>query len=197
MSTGIQTDLFGTQVEVARHYLLAINPPKNISDYVNNEKKELIGQLGEWRYGLTSKPHITLASFAYLSSREDTLIMKLGELANEAKPFSVEMNGFGTFPSNGTIYLSVERQNLNFFYRRLCEVLYRMPMTLSMQFSKSYTPHITIIRNLNENQEAYHQFWNDYQSRTYTGVFNFNGFVLLRYRQDEIKTDVVKEFVVE
>lgn len=196
MNHAIQTRLFEFEKELTvGQYLLAINPPTRISREVTAMKKPLMKSLGKG-FALSSKPHLTLAGFPLSKKREGLLVRLLGEVSLELNALHISLNGYGSFPNSGTIYINPEpNEGLMSLYRHVAKSL-RMAMRIPAKYlPKSYEPHITVVKNLNHLMDAYQALWKMYEHHEYKGQFTIDHLVLLRYHDDGSgRTEVVSEF---
>lgn len=196
---GVQQSLFqpSDNSYLPEGYVLAVNPSASASRQVTKFKKHLIPMLGQ-NFGLPSKPHITIAGFPLGNEQVARFSKRLEEICNACTPFQLVLNGFGTFPDNGTIYVDVtpERQ-LSILYRNIAQML-RSAMHIPAEFApKTFTPHVTIVRNLDQLQDGnviYRKLWSGYEDAEYEASFQVNELVLLRYRSNGRVTELAQTF---
>lgn len=125
------------------NYGIAIFPSKTIQDKANSYRKRY-----DPKYELIP-PHITLKTAFQLEQEVmDELIVELKHIANDCKPFTIDIKKFSTFaPVTNTIYMKIEPiPQLTHIHEKLHEG--KFPKTLEHPF----VPHITIAQNLVEDE---------------------------------------------
>ncbi|HLR74923.1 MAG TPA: YjcG family protein [Virgibacillus sp.] len=120
-------------------YGVAIFPSRDIQDDANSYRKRY-----DPKYALIP-PHITLKS-AFTADDEtiDDLIVELKHIANDTKPFTININKFSTFaPVTNTIYFKVEP------IPELTELHEKMHQgKFSSHNEHPFVPHITVAQDL-------------------------------------------------
>ncbi|MUV36497.1 RNA 2',3'-cyclic 3'-phosphodiesterase [Lentibacillus sp. JNUCC-1] len=125
------------------NYGIAIFPSKRIQDDANALRK---------RYDPHYEnipPHITLKEkFETDDKTIDQLIPELDKIAEETKPFTLNINKVSTFaPVTNTIYMKVEPiQELQELHQKMHEGIF--PQNATYQF----IPHITVAQKLVEDE---------------------------------------------
>jgi len=196
---GVQQSLFQSSESsyLPEAYVLVVNPSTSVSRHVTRFKKHLMPMLG-YNFGLPSKPHITIAGFPLGKEQVGRFSKRMEEICGDCTPFQLSLNGFGTFPGNGTIYVDVvSERSLSILYQKTAQML-RTAMHIPAEFApKTFTPHITIVRNLDRLQDGnviYQKLWADYEDAEYEASFQVDELVLLRYRSDGRTTELVRTF---
>ncbi|MDY0407925.1 YjcG family protein [Virgibacillus soli] len=125
------------------NYGIAIFPSREIQDLANSYRKRY-----DSRYKLIP-PHLTLkAAFQADEAVIDELVPELKKIANELKPFSINIEKVSSFvPLSNTIYLKVNPiDELTLLYEKLH----------SGKFPKDsehpFVPHITIGQDLKDDE---------------------------------------------
>lgn len=124
-------------------YGIAIFPSKNIQDEANAYRMRY-----DTSYELIP-PHITLKETFEVEEQElDDLITELKHIANETKPFTININKVSTFaPVTNTIYFKVEPiQALIDLHDKMHQGKFIKDM------EHSFVPHITIAQDLGEDE---------------------------------------------
>jgi 2'-5' RNA ligase len=124
-------------------YGIAIFPSKNIQDEANAFRKRY-----DPRYALIP-PHITLKEAFHLNDDElEEMIPELKRIANETKPFTININKVSTFaPVTNTIYFKVEP------IPALLDLQKKMHEgKLKNNMNHSFVPHITIGQQLMDDE---------------------------------------------
>lgn len=125
------------------NYGIAIFPSKEIQDKANSFRKRY-----DPHYSLIP-PHITLKeSFTSNNEEIQEVILELKRIANETKPFVIQINKVSTFaPVTNTIYYKVEPiQELMELQQKLHEGKFTNNM------SHPFVPHITIAQGLKDDE---------------------------------------------
>ncbi|API90996.1 putative phosphoesterase [Virgibacillus pantothenticus] len=120
-------------------YGIVIFPTKEIQDEANSYRKRY-----DPHYALIP-PHITLkGAFEADDQLIESLIIELKRIANETKPFTININKVSTFaPVTNTVYLKVEpRQELIDLY----EKMHTGKFPDNQEYA--FVPHITIAQKL-------------------------------------------------
>ncbi|WP_077297330.1 YjcG family protein [Virgibacillus pantothenticus] len=120
-------------------YGIVIFPTKEIQDEANSYRKRY-----DPHYALIP-PHITLkGAFEADDQLIESLITELKRIANETKPFTININKVSTFaPVTNTVYLKVEpRQELIDLY----EKMHTGKFPDNQEYA--FVPHITIAQKL-------------------------------------------------
>lgn len=124
-------------------YGIVIFPSKPVQDEINSYRKRY-----DPHYALIP-PHLTLKeAFEVDDEKIEELIKELKHIANDTKPFNVNITKVSTFaPVTNTIYLKVEQ------IQQLYDLAEQMQ---TGKFPKnqrySYVPHITIAQKLSQDE---------------------------------------------
>lgn len=124
-------------------YGIAIFPSKEISDAANELRKRY-----DPRFDFI-QPHITLKeAFKVEENALPAVIATLKEIANQTKPFEIEVNKVSTFaPVTNTIYFKVEpNESLISLYDQFHS------NKLPGESAYNFVPHITIAQELAEDE---------------------------------------------
>lgn len=197
---GVQQSLFPSVQNIGRlpgFYLLVANPSPAVSRQISTFKNNLIPMLGR-SFGLPSKPHITIAGFPLGTEQVGRFERRLAEICSSCTPFSVALNGFGTFSNSGTIYVQVApEKQLSALYRNIAQMLRSALQVPAEVVPKNYHPHITVVRNLNRldnDQVVYRKLWSAHEEAPFEAAFEVDKLILLRYQDDGKSTQRVREF---
>jgi len=121
------------------NYGIVAFPPKHIQDVANSFRKRY-----DPHYSLIP-PHITLKEpFRMEKSGVEEMITNLKQIANESKPFIININKVSTFaPVTNTIYFKIEpNQQLTELNEKLNQGKF------SDNRVHPFVPHITVAQNL-------------------------------------------------
>ena len=83
-------------------YLLILQPHEDLYNKIMDIKQSFANKY-ECSIAMYTKPQIILASFVQWEMQETKLINRLKNIIENLTPFSVKIDGFGSFPSH-TIY---------------------------------------------------------------------------------------------
>lgn len=165
------------------YYGIVAFPSKPIQDEVNSYRKRY-----DPHYALIP-PHITLKeAFKANDAEIETLITELKNIANETKPFTINVNKVSTFaPVTNTIYLKVEP------IQELADLHEKMQ---SGKFPKNdeytFVPHITLAQKL--KYEEYSDVFGSMQMKNFKIEDPIDRFQLL-YQLDNGIWTVYESFV--
>jgi 2'-5' RNA ligase len=131
-------------MKVLQKYFLALVPPSDILEKVNEIKIALREQFGI-KYALKSPPHVTLKMpFNYSEAKEDRLREMLEVPLKEQRSFPVTISGVGAF-GNRVVYLNItpseELVGLQSAISKFCKTQLHLVEELS---DRSYHPHMTV-----------------------------------------------------
>jgi len=176
-------------------YLLTINPSWEVSKYVSGLKKSHQAFLGAG-FGLASKPHITVAGFPLYAGQLGLFSRRLEAICRKWNEIKIDVNGFRTFDNSSTICLNVlPNDSLYALYLNIAHFMRNELRAEASHWPRSYTPHITVVRNLDRLDESvYQQLWTAYEEKDYTGDFIADKLVLLKYKANGVGTDLCREF---
>ncbi|WP_421774612.1 2'-5' RNA ligase family protein [Gracilimonas sp.] len=148
MSKSVQLPLFTEEIRV-NEFLILIEPPKNVNDYVSILKKELKDEFGSFKSD-KSKAHITVSNFLVTQKRMDDVLSKIQRRVSLFSTFEMRLQDFKIFESGNTFYIGVEPSHsynsmINEFKALKKEVV------KTAKFYSSTTPHLTIARKLDSD----------------------------------------------
>ena len=132
------------------------------------------------RAALRSPPHITLrAPFRLPLDQVRCVKQVLSEFATRYPPFSVELGGFGCFPSRVLSVRVIENQILFSIQRDLIKTLAQNQIASSSEPTfYPFHPHITIaFRDL--TQRHFNSLWGEVEHKSFSGRFTASGITLL------------------
>jgi 2'-5' RNA ligase len=128
-------------------------------------------------------PHITVISFVQLQMNESMLIRRMQNRVEAHAPFTIDLNGFGSFPSH-TIYINVQaKQKITGLVKSLRALQKWMKTDNEHKPHFITEPHLTIARRLEPWQ--YEKAWLEYEHANFTGMFTASELLLLKRKQGE------------
>ena len=167
-----------TQQQLAlSDYLLIIQPHEDLYNKIMAVKKSF-AETYDCPTAMHSKPHITLLRFAQLEMLEKNIIPKLKNCIQAASPFSIALNGFGSFPTH-TIYFNVETQN-----NIVALVKSLKPMQSLLKADKEHKPHFITEPHLIVARKLllwqYEKAWLQYSNTPFSASFMVSNILLLK-----------------
>lgn len=171
-------------------YLLILSPEQHFQEQIIREKKAFYERYKAVT-ALSSKPHITLASFLQYQPMEEKIIHRLSNIAGAQQPFMLEANGFDSFPTH-TIFFTVATPTA---IQELVKRIRPIQHLLKSKDDKPHLimePHLTLARKLTPRQ--YEHGWLEYQHKHFTGRCLMKNMLLLKKRDGEKYYEPVMEF---
>lgn len=164
-------------------FLIVINLPDDINDYVKHLKDEFYEEFGYFP-SRGSKSHITISKFPFVEKQPDAIFSFLLRSFQKISPFEININGFDRFPNGRVIYLSVEDSSeLNKLKAPFNKIRGGFkPKNYFHVLGKN--PHITIARGV--RPDIFAKAEKDYLSRAYASSFLVDKMNVLRR---ELKED--------
>jgi len=153
------------EVPTLHQYLFGVNPSPEISEKVIGFKHELESHIGEFS-SLHSEPHITIGTITLSQLKEEMLLERIQYVCAHTKPFSIALDGFGSFKLH-TVYVRLMDSQAVRVFMSACESSCEgLPSKKGWQ-PKAKNPHLTIGRELGSNFKQSKQLFEDsaYQSR--------------------------------
>ncbi len=185
MRKEIQLPLFTEDIRV-NEFLILIEPPKNVIDYVSILKKELKEEFGSFK-SEKSKAHITVSNFLVTQKRMDHVLSKIERRISLFSTFEMRLQDFRTFDSGNTFYIGVEPSHtynsiINEFKALKKEVV------KTAKFYSSTTPHLTIARKLDSN--VFIQIQQRYLEKPFRYTFDVQKLTVLTRSQSNQKYEI-------
>lgn len=162
-------------------YLLILHPDESVREKIMEQKKTFSQKL-ECPSCLYSRPHITLVKFTQYNSLEPRIVKKIVSLAQTISPFSISLNGFGSFPSH-TIFFNIQTKNeIVSLVKNLREM--HLPLKLDKDNKPHFItePHLTLARKLLPWQ--YEKGWLEWSHINFSAKFMSNEMILLKRRDN-------------
>lgn len=162
-------------------YFIAILPPQRLQHSITTIKYQIANRYNSW-HSLQSPPHITLQMpFKWRVDKENELTEGLQQFAMEIESFTIQLNGFNSFPPR-VIYIDVvPSPELHNMKAQLATFL-RKNFKFSNTEHKSgvFKPHVTVaFRDLNKTTFA--RVWEEFRDRTFEATFIVNSLSLLKH----------------
>lgn len=185
----MSTLLFNTAALQVNEYLLVISPHEDIYNRIMQLKQSFAEKFD---YDLAKKtyPHLTLVKFLLHRMNEERIILRIKNIAAQHQPFTIELNGFGSFPTH-TIYATVCAKHKIVNLVKDIRSLQRW-MKADHEHKPHFIlePHLTIARGLQGWQ--YEKAWKEYEHEPFRAAFTANDLVLLKRRPGEHYSTVEK-----
>jgi 2'-5' RNA ligase len=167
-------------------YSLAFRPEKATIEEVKVFKRILRNLLGVHYSSKNSEAHISLLAYQTSETQHELLLIHLKKIIAQLTPFQIQYDGLGTFKS--TIYIRLKDESaerLKNYVKRIKIQLGKRGRSLK---NKSNTPHVTIGRELSEEQlitAAWHL------SGATLPDDNCDCFVIRRFNEEKGQYDVI------
>ncbi len=142
------------------------------------------------------RPHLMLAHFHQYQMKEESLILKLLQVANEHAPLKVELKDYGSFPTHNihiNVTSKVPIQELTRHIRTEAQKL----MSIGNEFKPHFISEPNFILGGKLQPQHYDKAWAMYQHKTFSGRFIANDFVLLRRAVGSTNYIILKRFALE
>ena len=172
-----QTPFTGYMPADRYEYLLVVNPGMETTAQLAEEKKQFYRMYGE-EGAITTKPHLTVASFTASEAMEETLIRYMRRILSANTGFGVMLNNYSGNPT-GEVFIRVQQPEP---FKRLAEGLKAIDHYIR---SNGYPaanlitrPHVTIAGRLPET--VYSKAMLDYSQRIFNTTFVVNELLLLK-----------------
>ncbi|MCP9292754.1 2'-5' RNA ligase family protein [Gracilimonas sediminicola] len=174
MSKSIQLPLFTEDIRV-NEFLILIEPPKNVTDYVSILKKELKEEFGSFKSG-KSKAHITVSNFLVTQKRMDDVLAKVQRRVSLFSTFEMRLQDFRVFESGNTFYIGVQPSHtFNSLISEFKSI--KKEVVKTTKFYSSETPHLTIGRNF--NTKVFRQIKDRYLEKPFFYTFDVRKLTVL------------------
>jgi len=164
-----------------QQYFIAVLPPDEISSEARRIQDEFHTKYNT-KAALRSPPHITLhMPFRWKAAREEVLTSKLSQFFHALAPFSVVIEGFGSFPPR-VIYMNVisskELVEAQYKLSRFCRL--HLGLFNATHCDHPYHPHLTLaFRDL--RKPTFKVVWELYSKASYAARFDVESVWLLRH----------------
>lgn len=172
--------------EKKHFYFIAVIPPDDVCKTITDVKQDIANRF-QSKHALKVVPHITLKSpFRLSESLYPDLLKWFEELPITVHPFQQELKNFGCFAENRSpvVYINPAA---NRSLRQLHDEVMQQFRKKFIQFEpvkaeSNYKPHITVAyRDL--VQEQFKKAWDEYESRSFSSIFEVDSFWLLQHVQ--------------
>lgn len=152
-------------------YSAVIMPTDEIVETIRIFKDGLAGVAGKYASS-NSDPVITLFAAVGDASRISEIESKLEVICRNQLPFNVHLENFGEFNAQKTIFVDIQETSktaITSLRKKLSAELKSSKYDEEIDFNVGKTPHITIARNLVDDQ--YRVARNYFTGRTYNAFF--------------------------
>ena len=164
-----------------RQYFIAIVPPSPIYEEALQQKEYFKAKYNS-KASLNSPPHITLhMPFRWVEKDENELLEELSQFANLFTAFSINLNGFSSFPPR-VIFINVESTpELEKLQRELHRYVKRRLNLFNANYKElPFHPHLTLaFRDL--KKPNYQKAWEEFVNKNYQASFIANKITLLKH----------------
>ena len=172
-------------------YLLIIQPHEDLYNKMVEMKQSFAKQF-DCPMAMYLKPHLTLLLFKQYEMMEQKIIHRLQNITMQQSSFSIELNGFGSFPSH-TVYINVQTKNIIVdLVKELKQAQSLLKLNAEDKPHFITEPHISVAGKLLPRQ--YEKAWIDYQQKNFTARFIVNEIILLRRNEQHKAYQVIGKF---
>jgi 2'-5' RNA ligase len=175
---------------VYKKYFIAVVLKGDLLEKAEQLKLELYKQHG-LKGSLRSPAHITLhRPFQWKEEKEPVLIKTL-KVFKAGEPFSVQLNGFGSFEPRVIFIDMIKNEKLEKLHAQLAKfAAEKLGLLNEVEDLRGFHPHITIaFRDL--KKPLFHQLWPAYQSKSFSGTLEVGSIELLKLAD---KWEVIETF---
>jgi 2'-5' RNA ligase len=168
---------FSNKQLAVNEYLLTLQPQEDFYNTIMDLKRQFADTY-EHPMAAFLKPNLTLVKFMQFEMEEPRIVQKLQHIAASITPFNVDLDGFGSFPTN-TVYINVK---INKSIARLVKELKQAQHLV--KFDEEHAPHfiadphIIVAKKLLPWQ--FEKSWIEYSNTPFNGSFITNNVVLLK-----------------
>ena len=175
-------------------YLLILQPHEDLYNKIMDIKYSFADKY-DCSLARYTKPHITLINFVQWEMQETKLINRLKNIIENLTPFSVKIDGFGSFPTH-TIYFNIQTKNDIVEMVKSLRPIQSL-MTLSKKNKPHFItePHLTLARKLQPWQ--YEKGWLEYSNTNFVASFMVNKVMLLKREVETKKYFIAASFLLE
>lgn len=173
-------------------YLLAILPPAQLSEQIDNIRKECAAKFGV-KAALKPPVHITLYRlFKLENSFEKQFIRLFKALGHTLQPFEQQLENFDSFNTHTVYIRAVKNPEIMQLNRSVSAVFSKYKIDPQETKSNlSFTPHITIAyRDI--SPEVFPEIWQEYKDRKFKREFLIDRITLLKH--DTKRWNKMEEF---
>jgi len=159
-------------------YFIAVEPHSELIDKIRAIQKDFVERFSSSK-SYRNFPHITIIPpFSLHEDEETALISKFKDISLTTKPFTVDLNGFGSFPhsKNPAIFIKPENESeLTALFNEINSAMKSFDYKVS-----KFRPHLTVAyRDL--SPENYRKSWMEYQTKTFRDRFEVNAVKLYKH----------------
>jgi 2'-5' RNA ligase len=164
----------------ANEYLLIIQPHEDLYNKIMAIKQSF-AEAYDCPAASYTKPHITLVKFMQYDTAEKRIVHKLQALETANAPFTVDLEGFGSFPTH-TVYLNIQSKNpILALIKELKQAQHLLKTDKEHKPHFMTEPHITIARKLLPWQ--FEKSWLQYSHTPFSGRFIAHELLLLKKKE--------------
>lgn len=172
-------------------YFIALVPHPELNDEIR-ELKEEMKILSGAKDILKSPAHITMQKpFKRGDSEEPGIIKTLRSFAKQQKSFSVDLDGFGSFPPHVIFIVVKNHEPVVELHTRLREVLLKDLKLSDGEIMSDIHPHITLTTRY-LIQSGFYDAWPKFKDRQYSNSFEAHSLCLLKH--DGHKWEILNRF---
>lgn len=160
-------------------YFVALVPQKKLKQELQSLKEEFAEKYNA-RHALKLPPHITvLPPFKIPEEKEPYVRSQLESLSSKERPFTLILNGYGSFPPRVIFLKIVNKEPVTALFKRVKNELKDLGDEISEKGDDIH-PHITVAtRDL--SRKAFKKAWPVYKDKEFHADLEINYLVLFRH----------------
>jgi 2'-5' RNA ligase len=172
-------------------YLLAILPPKQLSEQIDDIRKECAERFNV-KAGLKPPVHITLFRPFFLEPEREDWLVRLLLPASVLPPFEQELENFDSFNTHTVFIRALKNSSIAVLQRTISAIINRHKIDpKEVKGNTLFRPHVTIAyRDI--SPEVFPGMWEEYKNRTFKRNFKVDGFSLLKH--DGKRWNILRNF---
>lgn len=161
--------------------LIAILPPKAISDLVK-EEQQLIAERWGPQHAMRTPPHLTIIPPLAVNPASFNTIKQIAiDIASSNQPFELQLKGYGAFRPRVIFINPIITGELQSLYRHWRDALEAaLPALLDRYPDRPYHPHLTLAHR-DVYADQFTSMWRHYQGKWFDAIFEVNSFWILHH----------------
>jgi 2'-5' RNA ligase len=174
--------------------LIAILPPKEISEIVREEQQMIAERWGP-KHAMRTPPHLTIIPPLAVNANSFNTIKQIAtEIAATNSSFSLQLKGYGAFKPRVVYINPIIPTELQLLYRQWRDALEtEIPELLDRYPDRPYHPHLTLAHR-DVYAEQFSSIWRHYQSKSFDASFDVDSFWILHHGRDGWEPEI--EFIL-
>jgi 2'-5' RNA ligase len=171
-------------------YLLVIDIPAALRERIE-EQRAVLAEKYNIIQPQVGRPNVSLARFSAVKMKEERIIQRLQAIAQDEKPFVIDLQDFGSYPMHA-IFIKIANQ------QRVLQLIKKLKQARRIMKTEKEDPYFLQDPNIvlagRIQKENYIEAIKEYPHKKFSGRFLVNSFLLLKRAGDEKKYTLVKRF---